>query len=92
MYTFNNLTKGFFSKEDEALIKILCDFSKIVLKHAINNDEQVLSYNKLRLTIKVNILISKLESGLTIGGAYNMGRREFLITAENILKGLMNTD
>jgi len=56
-----NKLDGFFSKEDEALIKILCDFSKIVLKHAINNDEQVLSYNKLLLSIKVELIYNNLE-------------------------------
>jgi hypothetical protein len=53
--------KGFFSKEDEALVKILGDFTKIVLKHAVNNDEQIVSYNKLRLTIKVVIYIISIE-------------------------------
>ena len=50
-----NKFQGFFTKEDESLIKILCDFSSVVLKNTLNKDHQVSSLNKLRQTIKCGI-------------------------------------
>lgn len=52
-----NKLDGHFSKEDEALLMILAEFSKVVLNNAINHDEQQLIHNKLRHTIKVNVVI-----------------------------------
>lgn len=50
-----NKTDGYFSKEDEALLKILCNFSRIILKHTMNNDQQLMTHNKLRQTIRCGI-------------------------------------
>ena len=52
----------------------------------------MLSYNKLRLTIKVSNSNFNFESGLTIGSAFDIDRRDFLVAAENMLKRMMSTD
>lgn len=43
-----NKKDGSFSKEDECLSKILCEFSKEQLNHAMSVDERVLTIIKLR--------------------------------------------
>jgi ferredoxin len=50
-----NKLEGHFSKDDEALLLILAEFSRVVLNNAINHDEHLLIHNKLRHTIKVTI-------------------------------------
>jgi len=59
-----NKLEGHFSKDDEALLKILAEFSRVVLNNAINHDEQLLIHNKLRHTIRSGLLLMQKTSSL----------------------------
>lgn len=54
-----NKLEGHFSKDDEALLLILAEFSRVVLNNAINHDEQLLIHNKLRHTIKTGLILGE---------------------------------
>lgn len=77
-----NKVQGFFSKEDETLLQILCDFSKIVLKHTMSNDQQQAAHNKLRNTIRCGIQFQEAPHNL----------QTFLKLAEKNIKGILSTD
>lgn len=77
-----NKLDGHFTKDDEALLWILAEFSKVVLNNAMNHDEQLLIHNKLRHTIKTGlILFQNLDSEV-----------QLLQCAENRLKAVMNVE
>lgn len=50
-----NKVNGYFTQEDESLIKIISEFCNVLLNNAINLNEQVVQYNKLRHILKVSI-------------------------------------
>ncbi|CAD8124319.1 unnamed protein product [Paramecium sonneborni] len=77
-----NKANGFFTKDDEALLQIMAEFSKSVLKNALNHDAQMLIQNKLRHIIKTGIILQGKQDSLL----------ELLLSSEERLRSLMNVD
>ncbi|CAD8108494.1 unnamed protein product [Paramecium primaurelia] len=77
-----NKSNGFFTKADEALLQIMAEFSKSVLKNALNHDAQILIQNKLRHIIKTGIILQGKQDNMI----------ELLLSSEERLRSLMNVD
>ncbi|CAD8045055.1 unnamed protein product [Paramecium primaurelia] len=80
-----NKSNGFFTKDDEALLQIMAEFSKSVLKNALNHDAQMLIQNKLRHIIRTGIILQ--------GCLFKKDNiQELLLSSEERLRSLMNVD
>ncbi|CAD8070458.1 unnamed protein product [Paramecium primaurelia] len=77
-----NKQNGYFTKDDEALLSIMGEFSKSVLKNAMNHDAQMLIQNKLRHIIKTGIMLQSKQDNLI----------DLILSAEDRLRSLMNVD
>jgi signal transduction protein with GAF and PtsI domain len=77
-----NKLEGHFSKDDEALLLILAEFSRVVLNNAIHNDQQLLIHNKLRHTIKTGLILGEKVADIT----------SLITTSQNRLKAMMNVE
>ncbi|CAD8063546.1 unnamed protein product [Paramecium primaurelia] len=77
-----NKQSGYFTKDDEALLQIMCEFSRSVLKNAMNHDAQMLIQNKLRHLIKTGVLLQSKQNEI----------HKFIQQAEERLRSLMNVD
>ncbi|KAM3143197.1 hypothetical protein pb186bvf_004783 [Paramecium bursaria] len=77
-----NKKEGYFTKDDEALLQILSEFSRSVLKNALNYDAQMLIQNKLRHLVKTSIFL-QTKIGNLQGTLYQ---------AEERLRSMMNVD
>ncbi|CAD8185853.1 unnamed protein product [Paramecium pentaurelia] len=77
-----NKSNGYFTKDDEALLQIMGEFSKSVLKNAMNHDAQMLIQNKLRHIIKTGIILQSKQDNLI----------DLILSAEERLRSLMNVD
>ncbi|CAD8079328.1 unnamed protein product [Paramecium sonneborni] len=77
-----NKQSGYFTKDDEALLQIMCEFSRSVLKNALNHDAQMLIQNKLRHLIKTGVLLQAKQNEIL----------NLIQQAEERLRSLMNVD
>ncbi|CAD8193247.1 unnamed protein product [Paramecium octaurelia] len=77
-----NKSNGYFTKDDEALLQIMGEFSKSVLKNAMNHDAQMLIQNKLRHLIKTGIVLQSKQHNLI----------DLILSSEERLRSLMNVD
>ncbi|CAK76414.1 unnamed protein product (macronuclear) [Paramecium tetraurelia] len=77
-----NKQSGYFTKDDEALLQIMCEFSRSVLKNAMNHDAQMLIQNKLRHLIKTGVLLQSKQNEV----------HTLIQQAEERLRSLMNVD
>ncbi|CAD8127241.1 unnamed protein product [Paramecium sonneborni] len=77
-----NKQNGYFTKDDEALLQIMGEFSKSVLKNAMNHDAQMLIQNKLRHIIKTGIILQSKQDNLI----------NLILSSEERLRSLMNVD
>ncbi|CAK67697.1 unnamed protein product (macronuclear) [Paramecium tetraurelia] len=77
-----NKQNGYFTKDDEALLQIMGEFSKSVLKNAMNHDAQMLIQNKLRHIIKTGIILQSKQNNLI----------DLILSAEDRLRSLMNVE
>ncbi|CAK80518.1 unnamed protein product (macronuclear) [Paramecium tetraurelia] len=57
-----NKQSGYFTKDDEALLQIMREFSRSVQKNAMNHDAQMLIQNKLRHLINTGVLLQSKQN------------------------------
>ncbi|KAL4460472.1 hypothetical protein ABPG74_000223 [Tetrahymena malaccensis] len=76
-----NKLNGHFTKDDEALLMVIADFSRIVLKNAINYDEQNLAHSKLRSIVNLGIYQNSQKD-----------LKSIVYSSESKLKDIMHID
>ncbi|KAL4507068.1 hypothetical protein ABPG72_001861 [Tetrahymena utriculariae] len=76
-----NKLNGHFTKDDEALLMVIADFSRIVLKNAINYDEQNLAHSKLRNIVNLGIYQNSQKD-----------LKSIIYSSESKLKDIMHID
>ncbi|EAS06873.1 GAF domain protein (macronuclear) [Tetrahymena thermophila SB210] len=76
-----NKLNGHFTKDDEALLMVIADFSRIVLKNAINYDEQNLAHSKLRSIVNLGIYQNSQKD-----------LKSIIYSSESKLKDIMHID
>ncbi|CAD8142644.1 unnamed protein product [Paramecium pentaurelia] len=76
-----NKNQGVFTNEDSAYLKYICNFSKTVLNHSLNQNQVESTQNKLRHVIKYFLDIVQIEDPWKI-----------ISITERVLKKIMNCE